>query len=299
MQLELASEKMDNDIHLVKNKMTNEPIATITKDGRSHQVAWHPDFKMIHPLVSDNILHRNFQSSSHRGTDLFLSRQDALDSIKNVSTAIIKNQLDPDPVKVKYHGSEVEKSQYGNDIEMHHYKLHDDDGNEIGTLKSRDGPDHIRRGSDASANFNADYLAKNPVSSDTKEAARKKFPSTSVQDILYRTRHILDNRAKEPRFIGNQNARAKHEIYKTKMEPEAASTAYEEHLKKTLSPSHEFTRQSATHFTMTNKGQTPTDDTTVHNVMSMPGELHHITSTIAGPDVKIKSENTNIIESKT
>ena len=300
MELELASEKLENGHHLVKNKQTNEPIAFIkpTKN-KDVTVDWHPDFKMVHPEIADNILHRNFQPNRFNTTNEYSSRVDAVDKIKKVASDILKGNIDKDPVKTKYVGSGIEKTQYGNEVEMHHYSLHDDDDQEIGTLSSRHGPDEIRKSSDVTAKFNKEYLNNNHISDAVREAAKKKHPYDQLEHTLLRVRHVIDNRNKEPRFIGTQTASsAKHDIYKTKMEPEAASNAYEEHLKKTLSPAHQFVRHNNTTFTVTKPAINEYDYVHIHNVMSLPGELHHIISQTRAENSQYKKENKNIVEEK-
>lgn len=301
MELELASEKLENGHHLVKNKQTNEPIAFIKPTSYQNQVSvdWHPDFKMVHPEIAENILHRNFQPTRLHRDNTYSSKVSAIDNIKKLASSVLKGDIDKDPVKTKYIGSGIEKTQYGNDVEMHHYSLHDDDDKEIGTLSSRHGPDEIRKSSDVKAIFNKDYLNERPISNEVRESAKKKHPYDNLEHTLLRVRHMLDNRDKEPRFIGTQSASsAKHDIYKTKMEPEAASSAYEEHLKKTLSPEHQFVRHNNTTFTVTKPAKNEYDDIHIHNVMSLPGELHHIMSQTKPEDSKYKKENKNIVEGK-
>ena len=306
MDFETSTEKTEDGHTLLRNKHTNEPIAVIKNAGmyKRNQVvaAWHPDFKLVHPEVAENLLHRNI------GNKPMDNLATAKSQIGHMAENIVKGNIDHDPVKTTYTGSEEIDSPYGRQ-KQHKYDIHDDDGNHIGHLVSRDGPNDIHpSNSTVEARLNKNYLDHHNISQSIIDAANKKHSSDNLVSSMKRVRYILDNKNKEPRFVGSETASApKTEIYKHKMDPSAASSAYEEALKKNAEKGNEnsadkikpiITRHSPTAFTMHvppsdskySKGQT-------HTVMSLPGEIHHTYYETAHPDYEHKKTNPNIIES--
>jgi hypothetical protein len=175
--------------------------------------------------------------------------------------------------------------------------MHDDDGEHIGNVTSKQGPDTIHKDTPVRITWKKEYLDKNSVPDPVKEAAAKKHPGDNLNTTLKRVKYILDNKSKEPRFIGTQSAdRAGVNLFKTKLDPEEASTAYEEHLRKKLTPSHIFTRHSPTSFSIIKPAEGRYDNSTQHHVISMPGELHHITASVSHPEYSGK-KNSEIVES--
>ena len=68
MDYELTTKKQADGTQLVKNKLTNEPVAILKSPKYSYrknevQAEWHPDFKLLHPEVVNNLLHRNFHKN--------------------------------------------------------------------------------------------------------------------------------------------------------------------------------------------------------------------------------------------
>jgi len=303
MEFETSTEKTKDGHTLIKNKHTNEPIAVVKNAGsykRNEVVAeWHPDFKLVHPEVAENLLYRNIDNERIDNISTAKLR------IEHMAENIVKGNIDHDPVKTTYAGSE----DIDNNRKQHKYDIHDDEGNHIGHFVSRDGPNDIHPDkSTVEARLNKNYLDHHNISQTIIDAAKKKHYSDDLNSSMKRVRYILDNKNKEPRFVGSETASApKTEIYKHKMDPAAASSAYEEALKKNAEKDNEnsadkikpiINRHSPTAFTMHvppigskySKGQT-------HTVMSLPGEIHHTYYETAHPDYEHKKANPNIIES--
>lgn len=308
MDFETSTEKTPDGHTLVKNKHTNEPIAILKNAGLYKKNAvtaeWHPDFKLIHPEIEENLLHRNISPRQNKTLE---SAASAKDYITSLADSVARGHVEPDPVKSTYAGSEDVNTDYGMK-KNHHYNIHDDEGNHIGKFISRHGPNEITPShSDVHAELDKNYLDHHNISQGVLDAAKKKYPSNDLGTSMNRVRYILDNKNKEPRFVGTETATApKTEIYKHKMDPSAASSAYEDALKKNAEKSSGggeqvksiITRHSPTAFTMHiphggsvySKGQT-------HTVMSLPGEIHHTYYETSHPDYDGKKANPNVIES--
>lgn len=291
MDYELTSQKLDQNNHLIKNKVTNEPVAFIEKNtsygGRgSIKATWHPTFKLLHPEVHDNIITRNFERK-------YDSVNDAVSNIGYRSKPyVFGRDVDKDPVKTKYQGITERNGE-----DAHTWSMHDDDGEHIGNVTSKQGPDTIHKDTPVRIVWKKEYLDKNTVPESVKEAAAKKHAGEQLSTSLKRVRYILDNKSKEPRFIGTQSSeRAGAKLFKTKLNPEDASAAYEEHLRKNLEPSYTFTRHSPTSFSAIEPAVSRYRNASQHHVISMPGELHHITASIAHPESS-GNKNAEIVES--
>lgn len=291
MDYELTTQKQKDGSHLVKNKLTNEPVTILTKPKYAYranavQAEWHPDFKLLHPEVSDNLLHRNFGKT-------FDSVSDSLNNITNKSESFVRGHgFEVDPIKTRYVGKtpgEVTDSSH---------VWHMFDGDErIGTMTSQHDPNTIHRDSPVKMTWNKEYLEKNTIPDSVKETARKKHPEGNLASSMYRIRYMIDNKQKEPRFIGTtKSTNAELNVFKTKLSPEEASKAYEEHMRN--SPAYRdrsFVRHSPVAFmahSQARDGSRYTD-----HVISLPGEIHHMTATSSHPDYEYGKKNTSVIES--
>lgn len=305
MDFETSTEKTADGHTLVKNKHTNEPIAILKNAGSYKKNAvtaeWHPDFKLIHPEVEENLLHRNI---SPRQSKTLENMAAAKSHITSIADDIAGGRIKSDPVKSTYAGPEDVESRYGM-IKHHNYNIQDDEGNHVGRFIATHGPNEITaHGTDAQAGLDKKYLEHHNISQGILDAAKQKHPGDNLLSAMHRVRYILDNKNKEPRFIGSETAKvARTEIYKHKMDPAAASSAYEDALKKNSEKSAEqvkpiITRHSPTAFTM----HVPITDSKystgqTHTVMSLPGEIHHSYYETSHPDYSGKKANNNVIES--
>lgn len=296
MEYSLASQKINDNTHLVKVKHTNEPVAILTSKKSPYggkpsiSVAWHPTFKTLHPEVHDNLMSRNFPR-----------QYDSLSAATNVAEGISEDIIKgthhrKDAVRTEYAGEDTVKNADGVGVKYHTWHMHDDDNHRIGKIFSKQGPDDIHVESPVSVQWRKEYIDSVPES--VKEAARKKHSKDTLSATFGRVRYIIDNKGKEPRFIGTISSKdSGNNIFKTKLSPEAASTAYEEHLKKKLGADFTFTRHAPTMFSAHSPANGIYGSASHHHVISMPGELHHITSRFDHPEYSSAKKNTQVIES--
>jgi len=296
MDYGLTAQKQKDGSHLVKNKLTNEPVAILTKPKYAYkanavQAEWHPDFKLLHPEVSENLLHRNFDRT-------YDSASQAVDAITGKSEKFARGEgVDQDPIKTHYIGTEEQDDGYGGKRVAHKWHMFDGE-DRIGTMTSFDDPNKIHRGSAVKMAWNKEYLEKNPISDAVKESATKKHGKTDLESSMHRLRYMIDNREKEPRFIGTTKSKsAEMNVFKTKMNPEDASKAYEEHLKSTFDSRYTFARHSPTVFSVHKQAVSKYDNSTTHHIISVPGEIHHMTATTSHPDYEYAEKNKQIVES--
>jgi hypothetical protein len=109
---------------------------------------------------------------------------------------------------------------------------------------------------------------------------------------------MIDNREKEPRFIGTTKSKsAEMNVFKTKMNPEDASKSYEDHLKTKLGSGFTFARHSPTAFSAHKAAQSEYDSGYTHHIVSVPGEIHHMSATTSHPDYQYGEKNKQVVES--
>ena len=296
MDYGLTTQKQKDGSHLVKNKLTNEPVAILTKPKYAYkanavQAEWHPDFKLLHPEVSENLFHRNFDRT-------YDSASQAVDAITGKSEKFARGEgIDKDPIKTHYIGTEEQDDGYGGKRAVHKWHMFDGE-DRIGTMTSFDDPNKIHRGSDVKMAWNKEYLEKNPISDAVKESATKKHGKADLESSMHRLRYMIDNREKEPRFIGTTKSKsAEMNVFKTKMNPEDASKAYEEHLKSTFDSRYTFARHSPTMFSVHIQAVSEYDTSTPHDIISVPGEIHHMSATTSHPSYQYGEKNKQIVES--
>lgn len=295
MEYELTAHKLDNNTHLVKNKHTNEPIAILKKQGgySKNEVTaeWHPDYKLLHPETHENLLTRNFAKP-------FDSVAAAVNSLTYSSEKYAKgDEPTHDPVKTVYAGEFDSKNQYDEPTVAHKWHVHDDDGKHIASITSFHGPNEIHKDSHVNVGWVKSFSDAVPES--VKEASAKKYAEKNLEHALHRIRYQIDNKGKEPRFIGSQASKSSsNKTFKTKLSPDEASNAYEEHLKKKLGTDAVFTRHSPTVFSVHKPATSVYSSAEQHHVISMPGELHHVQSSFDHPEYMSSSnKNSQIIES--
>ena len=186
----------------------------------------------------------------------------------------------------------------GQEKTVHKWHIFDGD-DRVGTMSSPHDPNTIHRESPVKVTWNPEYLQHNEFPQSVREAAAKKHPSTNLESTMNRVRYLLDNRQKEPRFIGTtKSSWAEHNVFKTNLNPEEASKAYEEHMKNTPAyREHTFTRHSPVAFMAHKPASHAYDASNMHHVIAMPGEVHHMSSRTAHPDYGNSKKNTQVIES--
>lgn len=294
MEYELTSQKLDNNTHLVKNKHTNEPVAILKKRGgygKEVTAEWHPDYKLLHPETHENLLTRNFAKPYDSVTA----------AVSNLTYSTQKyaygNEPVHDPVKTRYAGDFDSKNQYDEPKKAHKWHVLDDDGKHIASITSFHGPNQLHK--DSAVNVAWVKTFSDSVPESVKEAAAKKYSGQHLEPTLHRIRYQLDNKGKEPRFIGSQASKSSsNKTFKTKLSPDEASNAYEEHLKTKLGSDAVFTRHSPTVFSVYKPAASVYNSAEQHHVISMPGELHHVHSSFDHPEYMSSSnKNSQIIES--
>lgn len=295
MEYELTSQKLDNNTHLVKNKHTNEPVAILKKSGgyKRNEVTseWHPDYKLLHPEVHENLLTRNFHKPHE-------SVSAAVSNITYIShDHAFGNSSRIDPVKTAYAGEYDSKTPQGQDKKAHKWHVLDDQGRHIASMSSFHGPNQIHRESPVSVNWVKSYHDSVPDS--VKEAANAKHTGQHLHAAMHRIRYIIDNKGKEPRFVGtSMDSASKTKMFKTALPPEEASKAFEEHLTKKLGSGYKFTRHTPTVFTAEKPADSRYGRTYHHHVIAIPGALHHIESSYSHPDYDpTANKNKEVVES--
>lgn len=295
MEYDLRSHKLDNNTHLVKNKHTNEPVAILkTRGGYNRNevnAEWHPDYKLLHPETHENLLTRNFAKP-------FDSVTAAVSSLIYASQKYaIGDEPTRDPVKTAYAGEFDSKNQYDEAKVAHKWHVHDDEGKHIASITSFHGPNQIHKDSQVKVGWVKSFADAVPES--VKEASGKKYNGNDLNHAMGRIRYQIDNKGKEPRFIGSDTSTSSNsKTFKTKLSPEDASNAYEEHLKSKLGSNTTFTRHSPIVFSAHKPAASLYGSAEQHHVISMPGELHHVHSSFSHPDYNSStSKNSQIIES--
>jgi hypothetical protein len=222
----------------------------------------------------------------------------AVDAITGKSAKFARGEgVDQDPIKTHYIGTEEQNDGYGGKKVAHKWHMFDGE-DQIGTMSSFDDPNKIHRGSTVKMTWNKEYLEKKPISDAVKESATKKHGKTDLESSMHRLRYMIDNREKEPRFIGTTKSKsAEMNVFKTKMNPEDASKAYEEHLKSTFDSRYTFARHSPTVFSVHKQAVSEYDNSTTHHIISVPGEIHHMSATTSHPSYQYGEKNTQIVES--
>lgn len=302
MDFDTKTEKQADGTTVVSHKLTGMPIAIVRPDGYKKngvKVEWHPDFKLLHPEIDSNLLTRNYSSlSSKYDRNSHDSLSSAVSSSGNKAKNIINGNYEKDPVKTEYEGESPNVTP-GEENYKHKYRLFDDEGERIGSIRSVHAPHEIHPDSPARLKLLKGYVEENGISKDTLESSQKKHPGSSLQNVMNRARYVLDNKHKEPRFIGTTKAKeAESNNYKTKLEPEEASKAYEDVLRKKLGDKFEFTRHSPTAFMAHKPADSIYGSSETHHVISLPGELQHIKSHTDHPNYEYATKNTNVVESK-
>lgn len=302
MEYKLTAHKLSPNTHLIKNKITNQPVAVLTahKDswgGRVHySIDWHPSFKQTYPEVDQNLLTRNF-TVKPQGVP------SGVDHVTRVSEYIVTGQHNSseykDPIKVKYAG--VFSDPKNEKVKIHKWRVLDDDSGETAAhITSRVGPDQINAQSEVDVTLMSDYLNKYNIGEHTRDAASKRHSGRNLRTAMYRVRYLMDNKSKEPRFIGSVTDASGSTIYKTKLEPEHASSAFETHLKNQMSRTpdskYTFTRHSPTMFSIDVPNTSLYSQRVMHHVTATPGELHHIVTRFGHPDHS-SSKSNSVVES--
>ena len=295
MQYELIAKKVGNG-HIIQNKVTNEPVAIATPSPSTYkkeiEVRWHPEFKYLHPEIQSNITTNNIGRK-------YESVRAATDHIESMAKPyVFGDEPTKDPLTAKYVGSKQVKGKYGE--ETHHtWNLHDDDGARVGSIASLHGPDRISADSPINTiTWDKGYLDTHNIPESVKEAARKKYSGSELASTMRRMRYAIDNKTKEPRFVGNViSDKGGLKTFKTKLSPEAASAAYEEHLKSKLGGEYTFTRHSPNIFSATQPAEGVYDSSRTHHVISLPGEIQHFMASTPHPDYSGAKKNAEVIES--
>lgn len=282
MAIELKEKKISDDMSTFHDALTNDPIAISTRNGHGgkvHRVAWHPVFRQMYPETND-LVNMNIGSNVKS------------DQVKNTIITKYEKMLNKprrDPLKVVPAGTaerptndpvNTEKT-----AEFNEFHLHDGDGKHIATIGVAKqltpyigvDPDVFTHYSEAHQGEKTQltFVGEHPTA-EKFELSRKKHPGHDPIVLMHQVKHWLDNRDREPNFVGSHSS-PNLKVYKTRLQPEEASQKYMEHLQKHVGyQQHSFSRVAPTVFyAMRSAGPSGQGK---HEVIdtSQPGVVHHM-----------------------
>jgi hypothetical protein len=295
MEINFKKVPIDNMSHVLVDSNTSDPIAIVSKPGSSwekNQVSckWHPDFLKMNPIVADSILHRNL--------GMFKNGPGASNEIHNRYMSVLNDKIDP-VMKTTFQGvQEFDNNSAENGKEKREvFHVYDADGVHFATIHGRIGMNDII-GTSHDRGYDVTSVIRHvPISDTVKAAAKQSHSGTTFESHLRRQKYMSDRRSKEPRFIGDQTGKSLAKTFKTKLDPEAASSEYEAEMKKQR-PEHTFIRHSPTMFSFSKEAGTryDTEQSEDHIVKTSPGYVTHITSQMNKPGYEYKTPNAQIIE---
>jgi hypothetical protein len=298
----ITSKKIDDSHTLYYDNLTNDPIATSSKVpygwGKKfvYHIKWHPDFKQMYP-ESNDFIHRNFQDADAAGT--------ALNYVEGQYDRVQKGQRDPLRTKFlgvmeKHLGEPNRETGEVELMKLHQYHVLDHEGNPFATLSIRDQAvpyighsDEYRR--HASTVPMVTFHGTAP-DSNQQELLLKHNGEKTVVGSLHRLAHWLNIKDKEMSFVGHEKSgdyRNSYKSFKTKLQPDVASSKYEDHVRAKHSDLSNFVRHSPTLFTFSTGKDT--DYNLYHHIVNsnQPGMLEHTQRR----DVKSQnSKNDEVIE---
>lgn len=282
MTIELKEKKVNDDVSVYHDALTNDPIAISSRfghDGKFHSISWHPAFRQMYPETNDLV-------------NMNVGNNIKSDQVKNRIIQKYEKILDKpsrDPLKVVAAGR-AERPTHDpvnpeKTAEFDEFHLHDDDGKHVATIAvAKNLTPYIGVDPDVFKHYSADhqgertqltFVGEHP-SAEKFELSRKKHPGHDPIALMRQVRHWLDNRDKEPNFVGSHSS-PNLKVYKTRLSPEEASQKYMQHLQKQQSyVQHSFSRVAPTVFYamrptgISGQGKHEVIDT------SRPGFVHHM-----------------------
>jgi len=276
--IELKEKKIDDNTSVIHDALTNDPIAISTKQSGSknlHNITWHPVFRKLYPETGDLV-------------NMNLGNNIKSDQVKNRVASkygnIISGKPNRDPLKTVYAGRS--QRQVGDrTAEFDEFHVHDPEGKHVATISVAKlltpsigvDPDVFRHYDSAYQDQRTQltFIGEHPTQ-EKFELSRKKHPGSDPIALVHQVKHWLDNREKEPTFVGSHFS-PNLKIYKTKLKPEDASQKYMEHLQKHSGyQQHQFSRVGPTVF-YAMKPTGPGGEGK-HEVIdtSQPGIVHHM-----------------------
>lgn len=284
MAIELKEKKVNDDVSVYHDALTNDPVAIASRHGHGgkfHSIAWHPAFRQMYPETNDLV-------------NMNVGNNVKSDQVKNTIITKYSKILDKpkrDPLKVVYAGKAERPTHDPVDAtktaEFDEFHLHDDDGKHIATISvaaKNKLMQYIGVDPDVFKHYSADhqgertqltFVGEHP-SAEKFELSRKKHPGHDPIALMYQVRHWLDNKDREPNFVGSHSS-PNLKVFKTRLQPEEASQKYMQHLQNHQSyKMHSFSRVAPTVFYamrptgISGQGKHEVIDT------SQPGIVHHV-----------------------
>lgn len=301
--IEIKAKKLDTG-YAFHDALTNDPIAIATDISRArdktkrYSMAWHPDAIAMHP-ETQHLVNMNFGNVN--------GLQEAKDMASNKYSAVLDGTK-RDPIQTTYAGISSKTDKIGETMHYDDFHIHHE-GKHIATL-------HVNKnktfsiGTNSSSyqfdgrqhNFNPKYHAfvefhGDVPTPDKFKVSQLKHPGVDPITLLHQVKHWVDNKDKEPKFVGHysmDNLKA----FKTTLSPEQASSAYMQHLQDSgLYDNHKFTKLTPTVFQAT---YTPESQHSYgkHELIdsSEQGILKHYSIETGGEHHYKSTKNTEVIE---
>lgn len=282
MAIELKEKKVNDDVSVYHDALTNDAVAISNSyghGGKMRSVTWHPAFRQMYPETNDLV-------------NMNIANNIKSDQVKYRIIAKYEKILDKpnrDPLKVIAAGRAERKTHDPVNPEktalFDEFHLHDADDKHIATISvAKNLTPYIGVDPDVFKHYSADhqgertqltFVGEHP-SAEKFELSRKKHPGHDPISLMNQVKHWLDNRDKEPNFVGSHSS-PNLKVFKTRLQPEEASQKYMEHLQKHQSyKMHSFSRVAPTVFYAMRP--TGTSGQGKHEVIdtSQPGIVHHM-----------------------
>lgn len=279
MTIELKEKKIDDTMSVYHDALTNDPVAISKKqlNAKLHTISWHPVFRQMYPESSDLVNMNVGMNIKH-------------DKVKSHIITKYEKMLDNpkrDPLKTVYAGR-AERLTHNpvnpdKTAEFDEFHVHDNDKHVATISVARHLTPMIGVDPDVFRHHVSDYqnektqltfVGEHP-SKEKFELSQKKHPGHDPISLMYQVKHWLDNKDREPSFVGSHSS-PNLKIFKTRLQPEEASSKYMEHLQKHPKyAQHTFSRVAPTVFYAMQSHGISGEGT--HEVIdtSQPGIVHH------------------------
>lgn len=295
MDLELKLKQHPDGTNVYHDKLTNDPIAIAKMEGsgrtKAFHLKWHPDFVSMYP-EANHIVNMNFGVSD--------TAKDAGYNVERMYNTVVNvGRKDVLPVT---HVGKVTKIPNGSSHEQtfDQFAVHSADGEHVANMfVNHNHTHHINTKHYPISNKTShiEFVGNAPTSTEW-DTATKKSPGNDPIKKIEAIKYWLDNRGKEPAFIG-QYQHDNLKVFKHKLTPEVASEKYMAHLKSLPQyKEHNFVRiHPSVFYAMKHHGQN-NYTSGLHEIVdtSQPGIVHHTKIVTYNPDHYKSSPLKEVIE---
>lgn len=305
--IEIKAKKLDNG-YLFHDALTNDPIAfAIDRSNRWHKtkqysLSWHPDARLMHPET-------HHLSNMNIGTVSGLI--EAKDKVANRYSDMLDG-VTKDPIETKHAGTSTKEftDSYNQKTELKYddYHIHHD-GKHIATLHinssktpsigtDRQKYEFMEGIHDTDPRFHAyvEFHGESP-SPERLRISQLKHPGINPIALLHQVKHWVDNKDKEPKFVGHVSYPG-FKSFKTPLSPEKASDEYMKHMQGHADYNfHTFTRLTPTVFQALRERENNYDNGS-HELIdaSESGKLKHYSVNTQSDNHYKTAPNTQVIE---